>query len=161
MDLTENLTEDLAAGAFAGFVATMPMTAVMEWLHQRLPWYERYQLPPAQVAQRVIEQRLLRRHVDNPEHSALAIASHFAYGSTVGVAYAFLMRQVPVAPALKGSLFGLTVWAASYLGWLPAAGIMAPATQHPARRNALMIVAHIIWGSATGILVESLLPPDQ
>jgi hypothetical protein len=36
-------------------------------------------------------------------------------------------------------------------------GILRPATEHPARRNALMIGAHVVWGVALGLIVEQLL----
>jgi putative membrane protein len=48
----------------------------------------------------------------------------------------------------------------SYLGLLPALGILRPATEHPERRNALMIVAHLIWGSITGLIVARMQPHD-
>jgi hypothetical protein len=47
---------------------------------------------------------------------------------------------------MRGIFFGLVVWAGSYLGWVPAAGILPPATEAPARRNALMIGSHFLWG---------------
>ncbi len=50
---------------------------------------------------------------------------------------------------------------ASYLGQLPAANILPPATEDAARRNALMIAAHIVWGVTLGALVTLLRPkPD-
>jgi putative membrane protein len=36
---------------------------------------------------------------------------------------------------------------------LAALGILKPATEHPPRRNALMIAAHLIWGAVLGALV--------
>ncbi len=39
---------------------------------------------------------------------------------------------------------------------MPALRILRPATEHPARRTALMIGAHIIWGSVVGLIVEVL-----
>jgi hypothetical protein len=42
------------------------------------------------------------------------------------------------------------------MGWLPALGILQPATKHPAQRNALMIVAHLVWGSVTGLVFAAL-----
>jgi putative membrane protein len=59
-----------------------------------------------------------------------------------------------VEAAATGTAFGLLVWTASYLGLLPSAGILSPATAHPARRNALMIVAHVIWGVTLGLLFD-------
>jgi hypothetical protein len=43
--------------------------------------------------------------------------------------------------------YDLLVWGASYLGWIPAAGLISPATQHPARRNLLMAFVHLLWGA--------------
>ncbi len=59
-------------------------------------------------------------------------------------------------PALAGAGFGLAVWAGSYLGWLPAAGILRPATEHPPRRVALMIAAHLVWGASAGLALGAL-----
>jgi hypothetical protein len=33
--------------------------------------------------------------------------------------------------------------------------ILTPATDHPKRRNALMVASHLVWGSVTGCLVRS------
>ena len=38
------------------------------------------------------------------------------------------------------------IWAVSYLGWIPVSGLRANAFKMPARRNGLMILAHLIWG---------------
>jgi uncharacterized membrane protein YagU involved in acid resistance len=57
---------------------------------------------------------------------------------------------------LKGSLAGMIVWGGSYLGLLPALGIIPPATKHPRRRTALMIAAHLVWGVATGVVADRI-----
>jgi hypothetical protein len=59
-------------------------------------------------------------------------------------------------PALSGAGFGVAVWAGSYSGRLPAAGILSPATRHPPRRNALMIAAHVVRGATAGLVVDKL-----
>jgi uncharacterized membrane protein YagU involved in acid resistance len=56
--------------------------------------------------------------------------------------------------AWTGATFGLGVWVASYLGLMPMLGILRPATRHPARRNALMIAAHLVWGGVLGGLMR-------
>jgi uncharacterized membrane protein YagU involved in acid resistance len=58
--------------------------------------------------------------------------------------------------SLRGALAGLALWVGSYLGWLPAVGILRPATRHPWRRNLLMIVAHIVWGVTLGEMTRKL-----
>jgi hypothetical protein len=130
-------------GLLAGFAATVPMTAVMEFLHRRLPWHERHPLPPHEITTEMAERIGIREHLDEPEHAAAA-----------GAAYAPLAGNVPGSPALKGAAFGLIVWGASYLGWLPAADFLSAATKEPPRRNALMIIAHMVWGAILGLLVD-------
>lgn len=65
--------------------------------------------------------------------------------------------KISMPAPLTGAVFGLIVWAGSYLGLLPAMGILAPATRHPVRRTALMIAVHLIWGSVTGWVTDRLL----
>jgi putative membrane protein len=77
---------------------------------------------------------------------------HFLFGAAAGSVYGMLEEKVPLGEVLKGSLAGLVVWAVSYLGWIPAFGILPPATEHPWRRNVMMITAHLIWGMVLGVL---------
>jgi uncharacterized membrane protein YagU involved in acid resistance len=65
-------------------------------------------------------------------------------------------EKIPVQNPVKGSLAGLAVWTGSYLGWVPALGILPPATEHPWRRNVMMIVAHLVWGMTLGAFVKGL-----
>jgi hypothetical protein len=62
------------------------------------------------------------------------------------------------APRLNlagGAAAGVLVWAASYFGWARAFG-MKPANEHPARRNAIMIGAHVVWGVVTAAAIREL-----
>jgi putative membrane protein len=90
----------------------------------------------------------------NEDRYAATFLAHFGYGAAGGAVYSAIDRALPLPTAAKGLLFGLFVWTASYLGLLPATGILTPATEHPARRNALMILAHFIWGGILALLVE-------
>ncbi len=144
-------------GALAGLAATGPMTLAMKLMHEQLPREERYPLPPRQVTEGLAEKAGVNEHLEESEREAATWASHFAYGAACGALYgAVAGERVDGRPMLAGAGFGLAVWAGSYLGWLPAAGIISPATEHPARRNALMIAAHVIWGATTGAAVGRL-----
>ncbi len=143
-------------GALAGLAATVPMSLAMKLMHEQLPEHEQYPLPPRAVTMEIAEEAGVREHLDEPEREGLTWAAHFAYGAACGAVYAPLAQRSGLPPALSGAAFGVAVWAGSYLGWLPAAGIISPATEHPPRRNALMIAAHVVWGVAAGVLVESL-----
>jgi hypothetical protein len=159
------MPNSLTTGLLSGLAATLPMTCVMELLHRALPIHERYPLPPRQITQRMTRKVGVEHELDESSKTGLTLVSHFAYGAAAGGLYAEIadqlrqpLRQIPLPPAARaaslGTLYGLLVWSVSYLGLLPAAGILSPATRHPARRNALMIVAHLIWGATLGLLVD-------
>lgn len=160
--------KSIGKGFAAGLVATLPMTLSMVAMHRQLTVQHRYPLPP-----RIITTRLLGgsggssktvEHVDASELTALTMASHFAYGGACGALYAAAERFMPGPRPATGTLFGLAVWGGSYLVWLPALGILAPATEHPRDRLALMIAAHVVWGASTGLaleLLDRLVPPED
>jgi hypothetical protein len=150
-EIPEKLATNVLLGALAGTIATIAMTAAMRRLHRRLPKDERYPLPPREITETVA-----RRGDVVPSEEALrdaALTAHFAYGAATGALYALLPRRNSVP---FGAAYGLLVWAASYCGWVPAARILRPPTEHPARRNALMITAHLIWGAATAWTTNEL-----
>ena len=144
-------------GALAGLAATAPMTLAMKLMHEQLPRGEKYPLPPRQVTEGIAEKAGVREHMDEEERAAATWVSHFAYGAACGALYGALSgERLDEHPLAAGAGFGAAVWAGSYLGWLPAAGIISPATEHPARRNALMIAAHLVWGATAGVILERL-----
>ena len=83
---------------------------------------------------------------------AATVVGHFAYGAAAGAVVAPLAGRTS-RPVASGVGLGLALWAAGYLGWVPAFGLMRPATEQPAARNALMIAAHAVWGATTGTIV--------
>lgn len=144
-------------GALAGLAATAPMTLAMKLMHEGLPREEQYPLPPRQVTEGIAEKAGVNEHLDEEERKAATWVSHFAYGASCGALYGALAgERLDRHPVVAGAGFGVAVWAVSYLGWLPAAGILSPATKHPARRNALMIAAHLVWGATAGVVLERL-----
>lgn len=152
---------DIAKGTLAGFIATAPMTLAMAAMFHLLPRGQQYRLPPRQVTMSILGGRAARQRLDERERSNLTLLSHFAYGAACGAAYAPLARWLRPPGAAAGVAHGVAVWSGSYLGWLPALGVMTPATRHPAERNALMIVAHVVWGAATGLLLERLMREEE
>ena len=144
-------------GALAGLAATGPMTLAMKLMHEQLPREERYPLPPRQVTEGLAAKAGVSEHLDEEEREVATWVSHFAYGAACGALYGAVSgERIDGHPLLAGAGFGLAVWAGSYLGWLPAAGILSSATEHPPRRNALMIAAHAVWGVTTAFALERL-----
>lgn len=130
-------------GFAAGVAGTVAMTIVMYQLHQRLPASERYPLPPREITERATN---ALSHTDRRSLPDASLNAHLAYGAAAGALLALALPRPGVA---LGAAYGTLVWAASYFGWVPALRVLKPATEHPARRNLLMIAAHLVWGGAT------------
>ncbi len=148
---TTPLATRLLLGGIAGFVATLPMTATVRAIHRRLPSHERYPATPREL----IDSTASALDTAVPENAArdLTLSAHYAYGAAAGAVVAAALPR-PSLPA--GAAAGAAVWAASYLGWIPAAGLLKPATEHPARRNGMMIAAHLVWGAALAATLHEL-----
>src|SRR5687768_4969227 len=87
--------------------------------------------------------------------------SHFGYGALCGALYGlgrkyFSGKRGSLNSVLVGSSFGLGIWGASYLGWIPAAGLRAAAKNQPSERVGMMILAHLIWGASLGYAEDQL-----
>lgn len=134
--------------------ATGPMTILMEFLHRRLPWVERYALPPREITEELAEKAGVGHELQGENKAAVVLLNHFAYGGAAGALYAAVFGRSPRQGIVKGMGFGVVVWLVSYFGLLPAANMLKPAQEHPARRNALMLVVHLLWGALLGAFVE-------
>ena len=150
-------------GALAGLAAALPMATVMIGLHRLMPRrkadpVEPYRaLPPKQIsgvlAERAGAPEVMRA---GPRWDLATWAGHLGYGAATGGLYPLTIGRMRLPTAARGMLFALIVWAASYLGWLPAANILPPATEQPARRNAVMILSHMVWGGLLASLAEEI-----
>jgi hypothetical protein len=138
-------------GGIAGFAATLAMTSAMARLHRRLPRHEQYPLTPREIIASGADK--LDLELGDSASRDLTIAAHFAYGAGCG---ALITVAHPRIGKRAGALAGVAVWLASYLGWIPAVGLLKPATRHPPRRNLLMVAVHLVWGAATAQGIREL-----
>ncbi|MET1112942.1 MAG: hypothetical protein ABWX67_15605 [Allosphingosinicella sp.] len=145
------LRSRLIIGGIAGFVGTMAMTAAMRRLHRRPPETEREPPTPREI----VDSGLKQTGVPLAGEVArdVTTAAHFAYGAAMGAMIAALN---PDPKKRTGAVAGAAVWLASYMGWIPAVGTLAPAVKPPARRNLLMIGVHLVWGAATAGAIREL-----
>jgi uncharacterized membrane protein YagU involved in acid resistance len=145
----------ISCASLAGLTATAPMTGVMLAV-------ERVLCPTAKplVNKQIVSNTAKKVSIaplNRPTRNLVAWISHFAYGAATGTAYGVLPRPTqPARGAIQGAVYGLAVWAAGYLGWLPAAGILPPATRQPARRNVSLILSHLVWGATTAVIFDQL-----
>lgn len=146
-----NPASRLLIGAIAGFAGTLFMTAAMRRMHEKLPPREQYPLTPREI----IDSSAAKTDIplQNSMAKDLTTAGHFGYGAASGALLG--ITNVTMGP-VSGGLAGFGVWLGSYMGWIPAAGILKPATDHPPRRNLLMIAAHVVWGVSTARAMREL-----
>jgi hypothetical protein len=149
------MLKNLMIGAAAGATATVPMTMVMEKLHELLPGEPAAPLPPREITESVAEKAGLAATLDEPQMENLTLASHIGYGAACGAVLGLIAPRNTAAAVGVGALFGLAVWAGSYKGWLPALNVRHDAKYDPPARSALMIAAHLVWGAAAGLEIAS------
>ena len=154
--------EGVIIGGVSGFIATLPMTLAMKSLHKQLPPDQQYPLPPRLITENIAQRAGMDQVVEKEEDAkSLTLANHFLYGAAAGAVYGALTSPQTESPsypqaAMQGTAFGLFLWGASYLGWLPATKTMPPVTEQPVQRSLLMIGVHVVWGAALGVASEAL-----
>lgn len=150
LPIDESLLRTAARGAGAGTAATVAMSAVM--LAAGKLGFHGKQPPEA-----IVEAGLDAADVDRSQRQENVVASiaHLGFGSSMGAVYALLRRSTcaPGPEPLHGVGWGLAVWALSYQGWIPALGILPPATRDEGDRPPTMIAAHVAYGAVLGGLV--------
>jgi hypothetical protein len=142
----------IALGAVAGAAGTMLMQAMLTTSGKFLPSSK----PP--IRKDPGEFMLDKVPVDVPEPvRPWAVKSmHLGYGMTSGAVYAAL-RARRGSPVFDGALLGLGVWAAGYLGWLPATGLMPGVHRQEPQQVAVPIVQHALFGVAVAAAYDGLM----
>jgi uncharacterized membrane protein YagU involved in acid resistance len=121
-----------------------------------LPKRQQYALPPEIITEELAHRMHVRWHMNKKQVEGATLVSHFGFGAAMGALYGALGKKVPLPSPVKGVLFGLVVWTASYLGLLPLSGMSESGQREPGRRNLMMIAAHVVWGSTLGVVTEFL-----
>jgi uncharacterized membrane protein YagU involved in acid resistance len=147
----------LLLGALAGIAGTFAMTAAARAMHRRLPAAEQYPLPPREIIEGTLP-AAAKRFLEEHGRQTATLAAHFGYGAATGALYALV---APRSGVLPGAAYGVLIWSVSYFGIMPGLRILRPAHEHPRRRNALMIAAHLVWGSTMALTLRELERAEQ
>jgi hypothetical protein len=153
--LTIRMAEDSMLGAATGAAATAAMSLPMVAARRAgvIP-----ELPPQDITDDILERtgvgpgRAGRR--------SLGWGSHLAFGMAAGAGFGILrdILRPRLPDPVTGVVFGLSVWAVSYMGWVPALGILPPPTQDRPGRPVTMLIAHVVFGLVLGTLMGRLRP---
>jgi uncharacterized membrane protein YagU involved in acid resistance len=146
-------------GAVAGVAGTLVMQLVRTLNEKYLPetMTESREDPGKFMVHQA--ERLLpgeqRRQVPRKAELAAATSLHFSYGAMFGALYGAI-RTRALNPILEGALLGIGVWAAGYLGWLPAVGLTKPVWREDPQRSTAEVARHAMYGVATAAAFEAM-----
>jgi hypothetical protein len=148
------MNQDLHAalnGAWAGAVATIPMSAVMAAADSAGLMGEH---PPKVIVETALERTGFR--ANEREENSLALAAHLGFGAGAGAIFGLMSRRFRRRTSTfvaGGIAFGLLVYTVSYKGWIPSLGILPePEDDRPGRPTS-MIAAHVVFGSVLGAII--------
>jgi uncharacterized membrane protein YagU involved in acid resistance len=141
----------LSAGVAAGLAGTAVMIAARYFDQSYAPrTVPKTREDPGAFLVHAAE-RLTRtsRSVAKPVEKSAAMALHVGYGTTFGALYALWRGRRPGSALRDGALLGAAVYAASYLGWLPAVGLSRPIWKQKFPEIAGELTRHVAYGIAT------------
>jgi hypothetical protein len=144
-----SVLQKVPAGLAAGFVATAAMSSLM-LAARRVGLMGK--LPPEKITDKALKAVGLR--TSKRTAKGLSMTAHFAYGMTSGALFAGVIRGKVLRnhPVVEALAFTALVYVASYVGWIPALGIMPPPQRDRPGRPASMWLAHLVYGTVLGTL---------
>jgi len=109
-------------------------------------------MPPERITARLLNELGVKR--SRQTQDAVATVMHLGFGAAAGALFEPLRAalRLPVPAPLQGAVFGTAVWAVSYMGWVPALGILPPPGRDRPGRPEVMLGAHWVYGVLLGLL---------
>ncbi len=141
----------MVSGMGAGLAATIAMSAVM-FASKRAGFMGR--LPPKRITEGLLDRLRIRRSEETD--TIATTAAHLGYGAVFGGLFGLLRKRFSPSHSVPwGLTFAATLWAASYLGWVPALALMPHPKKDRPDRPASMLAAHLVYGAVLGRLAGS------
>jgi hypothetical protein len=148
----DSRVNDVVRGAWAGMVATVPMSA---WMLVAQQGGFLGQAPPRKIVRRLLGKSRVpwgwRR-----DHRLTSTLGHFAFGAAAGALFGAVVPRKLGRPTrtLLGSGYGVAIWAAAYAWLLPALDLMPPPRRDRPGRPRAMLLAHVVFGAVLGALAR-------
>ena len=143
-------------GAYAGALATTAMTGVMK-AGQWTGFYH-LDIAPKEITEVALDKAGLRQQMSEGEEIGLTAINHWAYGMGGGAVFGLLRRRLdpPLPGAIQGIIFALGIWVISYMGWVPAVGLMPAVWNQRPDRALELLLAHVVYGATLGFTFDAL-----
>jgi uncharacterized membrane protein YagU involved in acid resistance len=107
-------------------------------------------MPPEKITATMLRRAGIAHSGD--EQDALAAVLHFGFGAAAGAAFGVIAPRPLLARVPAGMAYGAAIWGVSYMGWVPALGIMPPADRDRRDRQMVMLAAHLVYGTALAVM---------
>jgi hypothetical protein len=154
-----DLTGRALVGTAGGLAGTLTLQQLMSATASRFPaTTPPFRGNPGEFMVKRVErvlpdrvQRAIPKSVESVASQALALGYGLTFGALYGVA-----RRKPGHLLIDGAALGLVTWAAGYLGWLPATGLLPPVTRQKAAQALTPIWQHIAFGIVAVSIVRLL-----
>jgi hypothetical protein len=142
----------IALGAAGGFAGTLVIQALLAAGKKYAPGtIPPLRQEPGAFMTKKVEAALpgaVRESIPAAVEAAAPRLLGAGYGVTFGALYA-AVRPDGGSPWRDGAVLGVACWAAGYLGWLPALGLMPPLWRQTAAQVAGPVVEHVAYGVTT------------
>jgi uncharacterized membrane protein YagU involved in acid resistance len=138
----------LLRGALAGGLATAPMSGLMMGAKQ-LGLVGG--MPPEKITAKFLNKAGIQR--SKTQQDVLATLTHVGFGAAAGAAFGVIAPRRLIARLPLGMAYGTAIWGVSYMGWVPALGIMPPADRDRRDRQMVLLASHIVYGAALALIV--------
>jgi uncharacterized membrane protein YagU involved in acid resistance len=147
-----HIGKTIGSGVAAGLAGTCAMMAMRSFDERYAPeTIARMKQDPGAYMVRAVERAApASPTLPEPVVKTTAMAASAGYGTLFGVLYALARGRRRRGSALgEGMLLGLIVYAAGYLGWLPALGLTKPPWRQKFPEVAGEVLRHTVYGVAT------------
>jgi len=141
-------------GVYGGLLATVPMTIWMILANRFFPTPVPDPLPPEEITVNLAKKAKVESNLKpHQKKKKISLINHFLYGGIIASPFGLVPANLKREHAISSGIsYGLLVWGSNYLGLLPKLELYPSAKNEPVRMNGIMIVAHIIWGGALGLI---------
>ncbi|MDQ3043724.1 MAG: DUF1440 domain-containing protein [Chloroflexota bacterium] len=153
MSLGRALTAGVVGG-IAGSVAMLPLFGGAKWagITQEMAPYRVVDRAAAVAAQSTEA----GGQVEREQRTVAMATSHTLYGVMGGVFYALIQEELELPTIIAGPAFGLAMWAAGYLGWLPATGVLPEPWDQETGDALTPLAANVIYGLTLGVVERQI-----
>ena len=157
----------LVAEFVSGVLATACMSGLnAAWRRVKDPAGQRPSRGPKHyelVGQRLVQ---LARGDDSIEldegtRRRLGEGLHFLFGGIMGIGFTRVVERSVIPAPLRGSAYGLALWAGAFLGYYPGMRIGPGAWDWGAEELTSTLRAHLVYGNSLMLLTRGWLNPDD